>query len=85
MYMQAQAEKNNVVEGEVAPVTVSEVTSTIIHVVNANNQKLEVYNLTGMVVATYRIDSADKTINHNLQRGCYLLKIGKVVRKVTIR
>jgi hypothetical protein len=54
-------------------------------VVNANNQKLEVYNLTGMVVATYRIDSADKTINHNLQRGCYLLKIGKVVRKVTIR
>ncbi len=85
VYIQAQAEKSNVVEGEVAPASVSEVTSTAIHVVNANNQRLEVYNLTGVLVASYRIDSADKTINHNLQKGCYLLKIGKVVRKVTIR
>ena len=52
---------------------------------NAEGQKLEVYNLIGVRVSLYRIDSADKTVTLGLQRGCYILKVGKVVRKVFVR
>lgn len=56
-----------------------------VHVTGAAGQTLEVYNVAGMRVATYKIDGDDKTFNLNLSKGCYILKIGKVVRKVSIR
>lgn len=56
-----------------------------LHVTNAANMTLEIYNLTGVRVMSMRIDSEDKTLNLNLQKGCYMLKVGKVVRKISIR
>lgn len=56
-----------------------------VRVTNAEGQELEVYNLTGTCVATIRIDSEDKTVNLNLPKGCYILKVGKIARKVSIR
>lgn len=56
-----------------------------IHVSGANGTILEVYNLTGSKVGTYRIDSNEKTFSLNLQKGCYILKIGDVVRKISIK
>ena len=46
---------------------------------------LEVVSLTGRHVASFKIDSAAQRIELNLPKGCYILKIGKVVRKVTLR
>ena len=46
---------------------------------------MEVFNLTGAKVATVRIDSADKTFALNLPKGCYLVKVGKIVRKISVQ
>lgn len=54
-------------------------------VTGASGMVLEVVSLTGRHVATYKIDSAAQRIELNLPKGCYILKVGKVVRKVTLR
>lgn len=54
------------------------------HITNAEGKVLEIYNLTGVRVARIRIDNNDKQIALNLNRGCYIMKVDKVVRKVTI-
>jgi hypothetical protein len=46
---------------------------------------LEVVSLTGRAVATYKIESPSQRIELNLTKGCYILKVGKTVRKVTLR
>lgn len=56
-----------------------------VRVVNAEGEDLEVYNLTGQRVATIHIDSNDQTMSVNLPKGCYILKVGKIARKVSIR
>ena len=74
--LMAQSERDDI-ETEMSAVTLS--------VNGSKGETLEVYNLTGVKVATIRIDSNDKTLSLNLQRGCYILKVGKVVRKISIR
>ena len=56
-----------------------------VHVVGANGEVMEIFNLTGAKVATIRIDSSDKTFALNLPKGCYLIKVGKVVRKISVQ
>ena len=46
---------------------------------------LEIISLTGRKVAQYEINSPSQRIELNLTKGCYVFKIGKVVRKVAIR
>ena len=56
-----------------------------VHIVGANGEVMEIFNLTGTKVATIRIDSNDKTFALNLQKGCYLIKVGKIVRKISVQ
>lgn len=56
-----------------------------VHIVGANGEVMEIFNLTGAKVATIRIDSADKSFALNLPKGCYLIKVGKVVRKISVQ
>ena len=56
-----------------------------VNVQGAAGQVLEVVSLTGRAVATYRIEGPAQRIELNLPKGCYILKIGKVARKVTVR
>lgn len=49
----------------------------------AQGETLEVVSLTGRRVMTVKIDSPAQHIELNVPKGCYILKIGKVVRKVT--
>jgi hypothetical protein len=51
----------------------------------ASGMTLEVVSLTGRAIATYKIESTSQRIELNLPKGCYILKVGKVVRKVTVR
>ena len=70
-------------EAEMETVTLS-IQEGKAHITNAEGKTLEIYNLTGVRVARIRIDSNDKQITLNLTRGCYIMKVDKVVRKVTI-
>lgn len=56
-----------------------------LHISGASGLTLEVVSLTGRRVATVKIDSPSQRIELNIPKGCYILKIGKVVRKVSIR
>ena len=51
----------------------------------AQGLTLEVVSLTGRLVKTVKIESPAQRIELNVPKGCYILKIGKVVRKVAIR
>lgn len=55
-----------------------------IRVQNGQGHTLEVFGITGTRVHSVRIDSADKTVNLNLTRGCYIVKVGNIARKVSI-
>ena len=55
-----------------------------IRVQNAQGETLEVYSVTGTREASVRVDSNDRTFNFNLKKGCYIIKVGKTARKVTI-
>lgn len=57
---------------------------TSLRVIGAAGQTLEIYNVTGVRVFCSRIDSADRSFNLNLTRGCYIVRIGKFVRKISI-
>jgi hypothetical protein len=81
--MYAQTEKAGV-EVELGAITIS-ISENTLHIQNAAGEMLQIYNLTGVKVATYRIDSQDKTLTLSLPKGCYILQIGKVARKVSVR
>jgi hypothetical protein len=51
----------------------------------AAGMTLEVVSLTGRAVASYKIEGQAQRIELNLPKGCYILKVGKVVRKITVR
>lgn len=56
-----------------------------VYVNGAGGMTLEVVSITGRQVATYKVESPVQRIELNIPKGCYILKIGKVVRKVTVR
>lgn len=56
-----------------------------LRIIGGQGQQVEVYNVTGVRVLVRHIDSNDQTFQHNLPRGCYMVKVGNTVRKVSIR
>ena len=56
-----------------------------VKITGANGEDIEIFNLTGTKVTTIKTDTTGKTYSVNLPKGCYLVKIGKVVRKISIR
>lgn len=56
-----------------------------LHVVGAAGQNLYIYNITGVRVLSLRVDGSDKSYSLNLPKGCYIVKVGNVVRKISIR
>ena len=59
--------------------------NNVVRVNGAAGMTLEVVSLTGRPVTTVNIDSPNQRVELNLPKGCYILKVGKVVRKVTLR
>ena len=55
-----------------------------VHINGAEDQTLEVFNIAGVKVASYSIDAPEKTISLTVPRGVYILRVGKVARKVNI-
>lgn len=50
----------------------------------ANGEVLEVFKITGELVYSVRVDSDSKNIKLSLPKGCYILRVGKTSRKVSI-
>ena len=57
----------------------------VIRVAGAMGEIMHVYNVTGVEVMNVRVDSQDKRFHVNLPKGFYIIKVGKVVRKVYLR
>ena len=79
----AHMQMDEPIEAELEAVTLT-IQDNRAHITNPDGKTLEIYNLTGVRVARIRIDGNDKQITLNLTRGCYIMKVDKVVRKVTI-
>lgn len=60
------------------------VKGTSLTINGASGKTLEVVSLTGKKVTTVKITSPEQHVELNIQKGCYILKIGSVVRKVSI-
>lgn len=73
-----------IIEQENLPVTIS-LTETTLHVAGANGQVLQVYNVAGVRVMSVKVEGQDKKIELNLPKGCYIVKVGKMVRKISIK
>lgn len=73
------------IENRPAVETAISVEGQSVHVVGANGQVLDVYNIVGVKIASVKVEGMDKRLDLNLQKGCYILKIGKVVRKVSVK
>jgi uncharacterized protein YxeA len=75
---------NDGIETSISTISIT-VTGNTVRISGTNGEDIEVFNLTGTKVTTIKTDTAGKTFTVNLPKGCYLLKIGKVVRKISIR
>lgn len=80
-----EGRKAAAVENEQTSVTLT-ITGNNVRVQNATpGSSLEVYNVLGMKVTSIKIDSTDKTFTLNLPKGCYILKIENIARKIAIK
>ena len=61
------------------------VTESTIHVSGGAGQMLAIYDLAGVRVVYFKIDSAEKHFDLGLPKGCYVVKVGKMVRKIAVR
>ncbi len=57
---------------------------TCLRVTNAMNQTILVYDISGAPIKKIKVDGVDKTYELNLRKGCYIVKVGNVVRKVSV-
>ncbi len=83
----ASANSSNAVEmidTETQNVTIS-VTESSVHVSGGNGLVLSVYRITGDCILKVKVEGNDKRFDLNLPKGCYILKVGKVVRKIVIK
>lgn len=56
-----------------------------LRVQRAEGYTVYIYNITGVKVASYKVDSAEKTITLNLEKGYYIVKVGDVARRILVR
>lgn len=77
------SELTNMIEQEQQP-SVLLAPSNTLHVQNANGMTVYIYNVAGVVVQTIKISGMDIHYELNLPKGCYIVKVGKTVRKISI-
>lgn len=77
-------QQDDAVEEELQSVSIA-LREGSVKISGAMGQKLEIYNLAGVKVSATLIENDETSLKLNLSRGCYILKVGKVVRKVNIK
>lgn len=71
-------------EQEINTISIS-ISGNVLRVEGADNETLYIYNVVGVRVMSFKIDGQDKRYSLSLPKGCYIIKVGKVVRKISIR
>lgn len=74
-----------IVDNDFQAVAISVNSESVLRVTGAAGETLYIYNVTGVRVMSVKVDGADKSYNLNLPKGCYIVKVGKVARKISIR
>lgn len=62
-----------------------EINNSTLKVSGASGLTLEVVSLTGKQVVRVKINNQQQNVELNIPKGCYILKVGNIVRKVSIR
>ena len=73
-----------IIEQEIQQAVISLQDNTL-HVTGASGQMLYVYNVAGVRVMSIKVEGQDRRFELNLPKGCYIVKVGKTVRKISIR
>lgn len=71
------------IDTEIQNVAISVVESSI-HVTGGNGLTMAVYKITGDCIVKIKVDGNDKRYDFNLPKGCYIVQVGKTVRKIVI-
>ena len=71
-------------EQEINTISIS-ISGNVLRVEGADNETLYIYNVVGVRVMSIKIDGQDKRYSLSLPKGCYIIKVGKVDRKISIR
>ena len=74
----------DVVETSMQDVTIS-MNESVLHVCGANSQVMQIFNVAGVCVMSVKVDGPDKKYELNFAKGCYIVKVGKTVRKISVR
>jgi hypothetical protein len=72
-----------IIDNDIQNVSVS-VSGNTLHVVGANGQALYIFNVAGVCVTSFKVEGNDKHYDLNLSHGCYIVKVGKTVRKISV-
>ena len=57
-----------------------------LHIENAQGEVLRIYDVTGIAVMTIKVTSPSQRIDlSNLPKSCYIVKVGKLVRKISVK
>lgn len=73
-----------IVENDFSQIEIN-IKGNTLYVSGAAGETLYIYNITGVRVTSFKVDGSDKSYNLNLSKGCYIVKVGSVVRKISIR
>lgn len=79
----AQATEDGGIENSASEVTISLNGSTVT-IRNAEGQAVELYAITGVQIASYRIGRNQKELVLTLKKGFYIIKVNKMTRRITI-
>ena len=71
------------VDQQSAQITLTD--NNVLHITGGAGQLLEIYNVAGVKLSVTKIDSQEKRVELNLSKGCYIVKVGKTVRKISLK
>lgn len=57
----------------------------VLHVTGASGLVVSVYNIVGQKVYECKLDSNDKRIELSLPSNCYIVKVGSMARKISVK
>lgn len=70
-----------IIDNDIQNVTIT-VSGNTVHINGANGQMVYVYNVTGSCIRKVKADNTHFELT--LNQGCYIVKVGKTVRKISI-
>lgn len=73
-----------IIEKEFSTVSIS-IRDNTLYVANANGQQLFIYNVAGVRVVSVKVEGMEYRYDLNLPKGCYIVKVGNTVRKISLK